>query len=1362
MPVTMLPDAPDAADAFVELAAHALGVPHAYITHWQNGTLEPHAAWTAEEAAPLPGDALEDLHRLLLDAGAPTPNAAANEATDHAALGNAASDDGASDDGRASGIAPAVVLDDAAADPCVRNASCVSGAPGIRWCAHVPLRMAASTDPDPGPANGESANGESALFLCLLDTSARATTATQRRRLSHLAAVGARAVASPNATTDAEAPPASLSPDALSTLHSRVLEQVSDGTPLPDVLDRIVAAIEERAPTVLGSIMLYDAQQECMRVGAGPRLPAAYCDAIDGLPIGPNVGSCGAALHHGKPAIASRIATDRRWRDYRDEALSHGLRACWSVPILGGNGAVLGTFALYRRAPGSPSAAHRTLLDAFQALACVAIERHQHLSTLRKREARFRTLAHAVPGVIYNFIAESDGAYRSTFVSQQAETMLGIDASPDGFFERFVAHVPEHARDDFRTSVEGAVQATEPWIHETPFVRPDGTRIWIQGRAAPAPDADPLAFHGVLLDVTAEKNAQADLQNTLSRTQSVLQTTNEGYMLYDTTGAIVDVNPAYCRIVGRSREALLGMNIADLEVHDDPEGLHSRFRRFAEDVFWVEGVKRFSTQHRHHDGHPVDVEISVGVLTAAQAGTDEPLIHAFVRDVTDRLRMEDALQERNEYLAVTLRSIGDAVIATDADGRVTEMNAVAETLTGWPRNEAEGRPLSDVFVIHNAQTGNPVENPVDRVLREGTTVGLANHTVLTARDGTTYQIADSAAPIRPRHASAKNASSKDPERHEATRTDAPSTDASRTDNGHSLLGVVLVFRDITQQYERREALRKSRLALEAEREQLAMALTGADLGLWDWNVNTDEVRYSERWAEMLGYTLEETEGTEAFFASHTHPEDLPRVKQAAERHAAGEIPYIDLEIRMRHHDGTWRWILDRGKILEWNDDGTPRRMVGTHMDITERKEAEHALRRRERNIQELYSAVGTLARAATREELAKQIAQLVTNTFGYAACVVRWLDDDALRPVAASYTDDTVVSRPRPSYPVDGDAFPAEAFRTGETIHLPRIRSDERERIGGVTAAGLLQSAAYVPVGHHGSITVTAHRGNIRPFDLHLLELLAHAATGVLDRIENEATLHASREEAERANRLKSTFLANMSHEIRTPLTSILGFAEEIERLARGAETADPELTRRFAQLIGKSGRSLMETLNGVLNLSRLESGSMALEAQPVDLSRLAAEGTDQFRRQARNASVDLTATLDRSVRARVNPGGVRIIVQNLVSNAIKFTPEGGRVTVRVSATDSEAVLAVEDTGIGMHPDDVPTLLQPFRQASEGLSREYEGTGLGLAVTRRVVEQMGGTLTVDTAPGDGTCFTVGLPLVDLPPLSGRPHSGPGQ
>jgi PAS domain S-box-containing protein len=241
-----------------------------------------------------------------------------------------------------------------------------------------------------------------------------------------------------------------------------------------------------------------------------------------------------------------------------------------------------------------------------------------------------------------------------------------------------------------------------------------------------------------------------------------------------------------------------------------------------------------------------------------------------------------------------------------------------------------------------------------------------------------------------------------------------------------------------------------------------------------------------------------------------------------------------------------------------------------------------------------------------------------------------------------------------------------------------------------------------------------------------------------------ENSLKQAKEEAERMNRLKSAFLANMSHEIRTPLTSIIGFAEAIGDQVNPDE--DEGAVPRFARLIEKSGRRLMGTLTGVLNLSRLEAGELSLSTNSVDLSEEVREMVEHYQPQAEKNGIDLRARLETEpVHVKGDTEGLRIILRNLVSNALKYTEEGGRARVRARQSNAEAVLEVEDTGIGMDPDEVPDLFEAFTQASNGIGREYEGSGLGLAVTKQVVDKMDGAIEVDTEQGNGSCFTICLP-----------------
>jgi diguanylate cyclase (GGDEF)-like protein/PAS domain S-box-containing protein len=257
---------------------------------------------------------------------------------------------------------------------------------------------------------------------------------------------------------------------------------------------------------------------------------------------------------------------------------------------------------------------------------------------------------------------------------------------------------------------------------------------------------------------------------------------------------------------------------------------------------------------------------------------------------------ELSLSEQN--LRITLLSIGDAVIATDAAGCVSRMNATAERLTGWPQAEATGRPLAEVFQIYNAQTGAVSSNPVARVMASGEIVGLANHTALHARDGAKYQIADSAAPIR--------------------------------DASGQIVGVVLVFSDITDKYLTHAAL------LESE-ERWKFAIEGVGDGLWDWNMQTGEVFFSHRYKEMLGYADNEIGSSPDEWTKRLHPDDAPAVMSALQPYLDGKPGAVTVEFRMLCKDGHWQWTLGRVLVVSRDALGRPLRLIGTNTDITERK-----------------------------------------------------------------------------------------------------------------------------------------------------------------------------------------------------------------------------------------------------------------------------------------------------------------------------------------------------------------------------------------------------------------------------------------
>ena len=519
---------------------------------------------------------------------------------------------------------------------------------------------------------------------------------------------------------------------------------------------------------------------------------------------------------------------------------------------------------------------------------------------------------------------------------------------------------------------------------------------------------------------------------------------------------------------------------------------------------------------------------------------------------------------------------------------------------------------------------------------------------------------------------------------------------------------VSVVRDVTERKEREQELA-------AARERVELALEATQSLIFEVSFASGAVTRHGPTRHVVGIDPDRFPSYDAYIEGVVHSDDRSAFRQFYREFQDGERDAGELTYRSVA-SGETRWIRDQAYAYE--EDGT-RRIVGLAQDLTKRKEVEEDLR--------------------STKEFYKQIFDQIPVELAVFSPGARFASVNA-SSVQNPERRNKIIGKTNEEYCKERNFDPAIGRRRDDAIRQAaqtRQVVEIEETLGRDEGLPLHYRRVHAPIfDRDGEVTHVAGYG-----------------INVTGQRRREERLREAKEEAEVAARFKEAMLANMSHEVRTPLSPIIGYAELLqERLG------DPEA--EFAEHIYEGGKRLQKTLDAMLSLSKLESGAYQLSAEHVDLARLAGEIAEEFAPKARTQGVEVETRLLKTTPGHCDENALRRVLGNLLENAIKFTPEGGRVHVRVRPEDGEAVLEVEDTGVGIAEEIQEDIFRPFKQESEGNTREYEGTGLGLAIVREFVELMDGAVELESTKGEGTCFTVRLPRHSETSASGSGGSGP--
>ena len=1125
-----------------------------------------------------------------------------------------------------------------------------------------------------------------------------------------------------------------------------VLERLARGDTLCALLEQLVLDHEALFPGSLCSVLLLDAGSDRMRHGAAPSLPEFYNRAIDGLQIGPEVGSCGAACWSGRRVVVEDVETHPSWAPYRDLARRAGLRACWSEPIIGPVGRVLGSFAVYRREVAAPTPGEIEQMQFAVQLAASVIEHAGTSRALRESEARLRGILQALPDMVW--LKDAQGVYRlcnAAFARMagfaQADILGHTDAE---------VTTPERAarwlEQDREILSSGRPQTEQRWL----TLRATGARVLAEVVKAPLLDEGGLAIGvlGVARDITLIKEGAAAIAEQDRLIDTMFGQTTDSIALVDPqTLQLVNFNDAASQGLGYTREAFAALTAADLRHDRDRQHIDEIYARaLAGEVVQVE------TEHQRGDGR---TQISAVTLRSVEF-RGRRLISAVWRNITELKRAQARAERLNRSYALLSAANESVLRHRDEEALFTEVCRIAVETGGFRQAWIGGLKADPHEIAPRVWAGEGTAHlgSLRIALREDNPSPAAR----AYREGQPSVITDTGA---------------DPglawRRDELSRLGQRAMAVFPIQPGGGRWYCLALFSDTAEHFDAEQLTVLGRLArdiehalhfIEAERiqedaqrfrEQLIESVAGLFFAV---DRQGRMVLWNRRFEELTGRSHAEMEGAigNVFFDASDLERVLDAVRQAWRRGEAS------VEAAIRGRDGRAVPHLLVGRRVETSGG---KLLVGTGTDISGRVRSEQELARyRDRLEQlvqqrtaELEAANARLYREDRRlramlllsqrssdldeAEIFRQgLDEIVALTGSRGGCVrALGADGQTLELKALSGFE-----QPPPDVFARLVTERAQVSVAGAEV-VQALRGNGAELVRAI-GAPVLQGGR--------TVMVVSAADKDRPYDdedARELQLLAADLWQIVQRRRIEIELARAKSEADAANQAKSVFLANMSHEIRTPMNAILGFTHLLDR--------DPLTTRQRDHLgkITSASQHLLQVINDILDFSKIEAHKVSIESSDFvlrdSLDRVLGLQADV----ARAKRLPLTVQIAPGVPPVLCGDRLRLeqVLLNLLSNAVKFT-RSGHVEVRVlpaaAAVGEQPMLRFEvvDTGIGLTEEQLEHVFEAFVQGDASTTRRYGGTGLGLAISARLAELMGGRIGVSSEPGRGSTFWIELPL----------------
>jgi PAS domain S-box-containing protein len=759
--------------------------------------------------------------------------------------------------------------------------------------------------------------------------------------------------------------------------------------------------------------------------------------------------------------------------------------------------------------------------------------------------------------------------------------------------------------------------------------------VYFDNHIGPIRDAEGkvVGIVGVATDITDRKQAEDALRESEERYRSLVEAAPDVvYTISAEDGLLTSLNAAFETITGWSRAEWLGRHFTGIVHPDDRTAAVETFQM----ILRGETSAPYQLRILSKSG-----EYLVGEFTSTPQIKGGKVVGelGIARNITERKREEEALA----LLAHAMRSIGECVSVTDTEDNILFVNDAFLKTYGYTRDELIGKPIS----IVRPRTTEPATDEVLSATLQG---GWRGELVNRKKDGTEFPI-------------------------------TLSTSVVRKEKGQ-LLGLVGIAADISERKREEEERIRSEKLLRESRDRLELALAGADLGMWDWTIPTNRNIYDTRWARMLGYSLDELEPNYFTWEELVHPEDRARVVGALKAHVEGKTPTYETEHRLRTKSGEWKWILDRGKVLEWDDQGKPVRAAGTHMDITERKRAEEALRLSEKKYRNLVD---------------NALAGVYQSTVGGD---ILFANDAFVRMLEYS------------------------SFEELASVKAPRLYRDARDRERFIS---LLKEKRKVSAFESELLTKNGAVKMILTSATLDGDLISGMIRDITEQKKAEIALRAARSRLQRLSRrlleIQENERRSLARELHDEIGQILTAAKiDLQVIRRGPLSDD--LAARLDDNIEMLDRCLHQVRNLSLDLRPSMLDDLGLVAAlRWQLERQA----QRVGFQARLIAEDLPERFDPDLETTCFR-----IAQEALTNISRHA-EASNVEIELKICKPELLLTIRDDGVGFDVD---------RALADGT----HGKSFGILGMQERVALLDGKLEINSEEKRGTIVTVRLPL----------------